>query len=120
MKFPDLYLTLFWLSLQEVFSQGILTICVKQGRESVWSLRPPSFCARTEEQGIFCIASSFLSNSGKPSAPGECLLHLDLESRLDEEPSQPGGAMKALQTNNSHQPVWEGGIHKDKVSPRAE
>src|SRR5712692_10328805 len=28
--------------------------------------------------------------------------------------------MKALQTNNSHQPVWEGGIHKDKVSLRTE
>src|SRR6266571_3234897 len=28
--------------------------------------------------------------------------------------------MKALQTKNSHQPVWEGGIHKEKVSPRTE
>src|SRR6266487_4955825 len=28
--------------------------------------------------------------------------------------------MKALQTKNSHQPVWEAGIHKDKVSPRTE
>ena len=55
----------------------------------------------------FFIASSFLSNSGKPSAPGECLLHLDMESRLDEERSQLSGAMKALQTTNSHQPVWE-------------
>jgi hypothetical protein len=29
-------------------------------------------------KGIFWIASSFLSNRGKPSAPGECLLRLDM------------------------------------------
>src|SRR5712692_10264630 len=43
-----------------------------------------------------------------------------MESRLDEERSQLSGAMKALHTTNSHQPAWEGGIHKDKVSPRTE
>src|SRR5437588_8623034 len=69
---------------------------------------------------VFKILKSDISNSGKPSTPGDCLLRLDMESRLDEERSQPSGAMKALQTKNSHQPVWEGGIHKDKVSPRTE
>src|SRR5947207_13977630 len=28
--------------------------------------------------------------------------------------------MKVLQMKNSHQPVWEGGIHKNKVSSRTE
>jgi hypothetical protein len=28
--------------------------------------------------------------------------------------------MKALQTKNLHQPVWEGGIYKNKVSSRTE
>src|SRR6266487_2416388 len=43
-----------------------------------------------------------------------------MQSHVDEERSQLSGAMKALQTKNSHQPVWEGGIHKDKVTPRTE
>jgi hypothetical protein len=38
-----------------------------------------------------------------------------MESRLDEERWQLSGAMKAFQTKNSHQPVWEGGIHREQA-----
>ena len=63
--------------------------------------------------------SSFSSDSGKQFGPdGRFLLRLDMQPRLCEERSQLRGAMKALHTKNSHQPVWEAGVHEDKASLR--
>src|SRR6266699_2036770 len=64
------------------------------------------------------IACSFLSNSGKPSAPCDLLLRLDLQSCLSEERLQSSAAVNTLQTKHAYQPVREGHIHKKKVSPR--
>lgn len=63
---------------------------------------------------------SFLSHSGKPSASGDLLLRLDLQSCLMEEHLQASAALNALQTNNSYQPVREGHIHEEKISPGTE
>src|SRR5690242_10025998 len=67
-----------------------------------------------------CLTCSFLANSGKPSAPADLLLRLDLQSCLSEERLQASEAVNALQTKNSYQPVRERQIHKEKVPPRTE
>src|SRR5205814_4833125 len=67
-----------------------------------------------------CLTCSFLANSGKPSAPRNLLLRLNLQSCLIEERLQASAAVNALQTKHSYQPVRQGHIHKEKVPPRTE
>src|SRR5260221_5839622 len=67
-----------------------------------------------------CLACLFLGNRGQPSAPGDLVLRLDLQSCLMEERLQTSAAVHAPQTQHVYQPVREGHVHQEKVSPRTQ